>query len=520
MAPATKSQLIAELATLRTRLAELEAKLAHQLSSEGMLSQRARAERQRIEDALKVSEMRYRRLFETAKDGILVLDVDTGQITDANPFLEEMLGYSHAELLGKRLWEIGPFRDVAASQDAFRELQQQEYIRYDNLPLETKGHEQRQVEFVSNLYVVDGQQVIQCIIRDVTARQRAETDLRNANDELSALVAALQERDRDMQSLNRLHDLLQTCTVPEEAYQVITLIGSELFAGQSGCLAIFHASDQHLETVARWGATSPVPSVFSLDDCWAMRRGQLHEVVDPATGLLCHHFVRRPERGSLCVPLIVQDETLGLLCLMHGRTGNEGHPASRRQLALTVGEAIKLSLANLRLRTKLRDQAIHDSLTGLFNRRYLEESLPRELHRAQRENIPLCVVMLDLDHFKQFNDRLGHAAGDALLRAVGQVLREKLRQSDISCRYGGEEFALVLPDSSPEAAQQRVEEIRLLVRGLDLQDDGHRLGTVTLSAGIAAARDDRSNARDLLRAADKALYAAKQAGRDRVVVDP
>jgi diguanylate cyclase (GGDEF)-like protein/PAS domain S-box-containing protein len=470
--------------------------------------------------AKKASEVHYRRLFENAKDGILVLDANTGQITDANPVLEEMLGYSHAELLGKRLWEIGPFRDIAASQDAFRELQRREYIRYDNLPLETKGHEQRQVEFVSNLYLANGQRVIQCIIRDVTARQRAEADLRNANDELSALVTALRERDREMQLLNRMHDLLQACTVPEEAYPVIARIGGELFAEQSGYLAIDHACEQHLETVARWGAEPSVPSVFSLDDCWAMRHGQLHEVGDPATGLLCHHFVGRSGSGYVCVPLMVQGEALGLLCLLPGRTGNEGDPVRRRQLAVTVGEAIKLSLANLRLRTKLRDQALHDSLTGLFNRRYLEESLPRELHRAQRENIPLCVVMLDLDHFKQFNDRLGHAAGDALLRAVGQVLREKLRQSDISCRYGGEEFALVLPDSSPEAAQQRVEEIRLLVRGLDLQYGGHRLGTVTLSAGIAAARDDRSNARDLLRAADKALYAAKQAGRDRVVVDP
>jgi diguanylate cyclase (GGDEF)-like protein len=234
--------------------------------------------------------------------------------------------------------------------------------------------------------------------------------------------------------------------------------------------------------------------------------------------VLCRHFIRRPGSGYLCVPLIVQGDALGLLCLMHDRAGQGGRQGSRQQLASTVGEAIKLSLANLRLRAQLRGQAIHDSLTGLFNRRYLEESLPRELHRARRENIPLCVVMLDLDHFKRFNDRFGHAAGDALLRALGQVLREKLRQSDIACRYGGEEFALVLPDSSPEAAQQRVEEIRLLVRKLDIRYGDQSLGPVTLSAGIAAAGDDRSDARDLLRASDEALYAAKQAGRDCIVV--
>jgi PAS domain S-box-containing protein len=130
-------------------------------------------ERKQIEDALKASEVRYRRLFETAKDGILILDADTGQVTDANPFLENMLGYSHAELLGKTLWEIGPFRDIAASQSAFRQLQSNEYIRYENLPLETQEQQRRQVEFVSNVYLVDGHRVIQCNIRDITARKHA-----------------------------------------------------------------------------------------------------------------------------------------------------------------------------------------------------------------------------------------------------------------------------------------------------------------------------------------------------------
>src|SRR6185503_4732694 len=118
--------------------------------------------RKRIEDQLVASEVRYRRLFEAAKDGILILAADTGKITDANPYLETMLGYRHAELLGKALWEIGPFKDVVASRDAFRQLQVKEYVRYDNLPLETKDHERKQVEFVSNVYMVDGEKVIQC----------------------------------------------------------------------------------------------------------------------------------------------------------------------------------------------------------------------------------------------------------------------------------------------------------------------------------------------------------------------
>ena len=159
------------------------------------------AERKRIEDALKASEIRYRRLFETAKDGILILDADTGRITDANPFLQEMLGYSHDELLGKRLWEIGPFKDIAASRGAFRKLQRKEYIRYDNLPLETKGRQHRHVEFVSNVYQENGTKVIQCNIRDITLRHQAEEALANASKELEKRV---EERTAELLTANKL----------------------------------------------------------------------------------------------------------------------------------------------------------------------------------------------------------------------------------------------------------------------------------------------------------------------------
>ncbi|MFA6148172.1 MAG: PAS domain-containing sensor histidine kinase [bacterium] len=198
----TKSRLIKENATLRARLTELEYKLADRSSVEGgKLPQGGITDRRRIEDALKASEVRYRRLFETAKDGILILDADTGRISDANPFLQEMLGYSHDELLGKMLWEIGTFRDIAASRNAFRKLQRKEYIRYDNLPLETKGRRHRHVEFVSNVYRENGTRVIQCNIRDITARHQAEVALANASNELEQRV---EERTSELLTANRL----------------------------------------------------------------------------------------------------------------------------------------------------------------------------------------------------------------------------------------------------------------------------------------------------------------------------
>ena len=202
MPPESKSHFMAENAALRARLAEMEDKFANRPSGKGKeLPESDITERKRIEDALKVSEVRYRRLFETAKDGILILDADTGRITDANPFLQDLLGYSHAELLGKMLWEIGPFRDIAASRGAFRKLQRKEYIRYENLPLETKGRRHRQVEFVSNVYRVNGTKVIQCNIRDITARHQVEEALANASIELEKRV---EERTAELLTANKL----------------------------------------------------------------------------------------------------------------------------------------------------------------------------------------------------------------------------------------------------------------------------------------------------------------------------
>jgi PAS domain S-box-containing protein len=202
--PKPKSRLIEENAILRARLAELEDRFARLPSArEGVvdLSESAIAERKRIEEALKVSEIRYRRLFETAKDGILILDADTGRITDANPYLQELLGYSLEELLGKLLWEIGPFKDTAASRGAFRRLQRKEYIRYDNLPLETKGRHRKHVEFVSNVYRENGRRVIQCNIRDITPRHNVEEALANASKEMEKRI---EERTAELVTANRL----------------------------------------------------------------------------------------------------------------------------------------------------------------------------------------------------------------------------------------------------------------------------------------------------------------------------
>jgi diguanylate cyclase (GGDEF)-like protein/PAS domain S-box-containing protein len=471
--------------------------------------------------ALATSELRYRRLFEAAKDGILILDADTGEIAEANPFMQALLGYSRSELLGKTLWEIGPLKDVCASQEAFRQLQVTEYVRYDNLPLESKDHKRRHVEFVSNVYLVDGKKVIQCNIRDVTERKCANDVIRKVNQDLKSLVAELRRRDREMHLLSEMNELLQCCKAEEEAFQAIGQELGRLFVGQSGSLSVLRVGEQLLEPVACWGPEQPVASGFSLEDCWALRKGQPHEVTGPESTVRCRHFVSFPTSGCLCVPLTVQGETLGMMCLLGGSRWRGNSKAWRLEVAVSAGEMIKRVLSNLRLQEKLGEQANRDPLSGLFNRRYLDDSLSRELSLAQRRGSPLSVAILDIDHFKRFNDTFGHEAGDLVLCDLAQLLVHNLRTSDIACRLGGEEFALVMPDSSLADTRLRVEQICGLAKRLGIVHNGQLLGKVTLSAGIAGSPEHAASAPELLRAADVALYAAKEAGRDQVILfDP
>ena len=459
-------------------------------------------------------------LVESFPSAILVIDHD-GRIIQMNAQVEAMFGYRPKELQDQPLDVLIPERlrdrhlgDVAGySVDP--------HTRPMGIGLELSARRKDGTEFPVDIMlspINSGKdRMVMAVIRDITEPKRTAEGVRKTNDELMALVTELQRRDREMQSLISMDDLLQSCTSQEDAYKVIGFAAGELFEGQTGCLAVLQASSRHLEMVARWGAAPLGEPIFSLDDCWALRRGQLHEVANAETGLLCRHFVSQPNTRYLCVPLTVQGEILGLFCLAGAPAHTSDHQIGQLQLAVTVSESIKLSLSNLKLREKLRAEAIHDPLTGLFNRRYLEEMLVRELHRARRRNSPLCLTMLDLDNFKRFNDSHGHDAGDALLRELGRLMRAKLRKSDILCRYGGEEFVIVLPDSSVVDAEQRIDQIRAQLKEVQIQHGGEFLAAPTLSAGIAQADEHNFDPGELLRAADKALYSAKNAGRDRVI---
>ncbi len=302
-----------------------------------------------LELSLRDSEIRYRRLFEAAQDGILILDANTGAITDVNPFMIKLLGYSREEFLLKKLWEVGSFIDIEASQNAFQALQKDAYIRYEDMPLKTKDGHLIEVEFVSNIYWANGERVIQCNIRDITERVQAQN-------------------------------------------------------------------------------------------------------------------------------------------------------------ALLKSEA------------SLREESVRDHLTGLFNRRYMEETLKRELLRASRKRLSLGIIMLDVDNLKQCNDTWGHAAGDVILKGLGGVLHGNFRGEDVPCRYGGDEFIIILPDASRVATCERAESLCEFVRQFHFKFEDQPLDMITLSVGVAVFPEHGSASDAIFRAVDNALYRAKHAGRNQVVI--
>jgi diguanylate cyclase (GGDEF)-like protein len=231
-------------------------------------------------------------------------------------------------------------------------------------------------------------------------------------------------------------------------------------------------------------------------------------------GLFCRHVSQPAECSYLDVPMMASGEAMGVLYIE--RAGENGFHQGAQDLAKTVAEHLALSLSNLRLRETLRAQSIRDSLTGLFNRRYMEESLDRELHRADRRKAPVGIIMLDIDHFKDFNDTYGHDAGDLILRELGTLLQRGIRKEDIACRLGGEEFILILPDAPLEVTRQRAERIREEVQALHIVYLHQTLGLVTVSLGVAVFPENSTTAEGILRKVDEAMYRAKRQGRNCV----
>ena len=364
------------------------------------------------------------------------------------------------------------------------------------------------------------------ISRDITQRKEIEQALQESNRQLQATVLELERRNSENAALGKLGDMLQMCKSAQESNGVLAQFVDKLFPDTSGNLYLLNFGNNLLEAVVTWGEAGPAGDpVIGKDDCWALRRGQLHVVEDAHSRLDCQHVIGLPRGAYLCAPIMGQGEVLGMLHVQFAVEEPDLPAAVRQRLrdsrqawALTVSEHLALALANLKLRETLRTQAVRDSLTGLYNRRYMEQTLEREVLRASRNRRTVGVIMLDLDHFKRFNDTFGHEAGDMLLRVLGDFLVNHVRAEDIACRYGGEEFVVILPEASLSMTRSRAEELWRGVRNLSVNFHGELLRAVTASVGVAAFPEHGTTLADLLRAADTALFSAKHLGRDRVAM--
>ena len=341
--------------------------------------------------------------------------------------------------------------------------------------------------------------------------------LRTANAQLADALAETQRVGESMQKLGQFNEMLQSCHSLDEVREGIRSAMTGLLPDLGGHLALINPSQNLTAVGAHWGRHGLiVESIFPPEDCWALRRGHAYPQAGIASAFTCKHVhwpnPDMPEAAYLCVPLAAQGEMIGVLTF----DGERPPTPSERRVALAASEQLALALANLRLQDTLRTQSIRDPLTGLFNRRYLEVSLERELLRAARRALPLSVLMLDVDDFKRFNDTHGHEAGDTLLSRFAEVLKRTTRPEDIACRYGGEEFTVVMQEADEKIAVHRAEQVRMAIAEMSVEHRREQLPHVTVSIGYAVYPRDGSTQEDLLRRADAGLYLAKRSGRNRV----
>jgi diguanylate cyclase (GGDEF)-like protein len=307
-------------------------------------------------------------------------------------------------------------------------------------------------------------------------------------------------------------DMLQSAAGRDDTNEVLRTTSARLLPGFSGALYVFNNSRDRLDLSTSWGDLSKgIADHIGPTSCWALKCGKPHLNHVDEGALRCNHA--EPGQTTLEIPMAARGQLYGLLTI-----ASEGVDAVRRldqirPIAIALGDAMSLALSSIDLRERLRNLALRDSLTSLYNRRFLEEMLERLCADAERRKAPISAIMMDVDHFKKLNDQHGHAAGDAVLREVAAAILSCLRSVDVVCRYGGEEFAVLLPDCSLAIAAAKAEQIRSRVSERTTAGGA----AVTISLGVASIPETCGGLAELLPAADAALYEAKQQGRDRVV---
>ncbi len=434
-----------------------------------------------------------------------------------NQRFEQLFGYSRQQLPTlETLWPAS--HDMANEntiQGTLRELfMKPAEGRNEPSAIETaitcRDGSTRHIECLATTF--DGKYMVIC--NDLTESRRTQDELILTNEKLKAWIYELELNNKRMHLLHQMGDDLQACRNINDAYAVIRRLVPLLFPKTTGALYDLDASGRFLKTVASWGRRSANEGLIAEEACLALRNGGIFRGSPSIADCSCSHMGSSRAVDFLCVPMLDAGEPQGLLHL--NLQQSKEYEKGAQELALVVTEHLTLSLSNLKLREMLHMQAVRDPLTGLFNRRYMEESLEREFHRADRKQSPVSIMMLDIDHFKRFNDNHGHDAGDALLKSFGAILQNLVRKEDIACRFGGEEFILILPDTTLEIAANRAEHFRKELKCTSFKHQNQGIGTVTVSLGVATYPDHGPNTEAVIRKADEALYRAKNLGRNRV----
>lgn len=504
---------------------------------------------------LRESEIRYDLALEATTDGIWEVNLKTRVIT-GSPKVKELLGYADADVPDTR---VG-FEDLVHPDDRQSTVDSLDnHVKYgaplvDEFRIRAKdgsyrwmtrrgkslrGDDGKVIKIVGSISDITArksaelkvqqlnreleQRVLQrttALTREIAGHQATQRRLEEANRELRISLDRVQQQTREMELLHEMSELLQGANTADEFNKIISHAMQQLFNAKAGALYSIRSSRDLVEATITWGQIDQSDTVFHPDDCWALKLSKLHFVANRNEDVACRHVAGEDTAGYVCVPLIAQGEVQGLIHLR--ATSEVAKESLRTKLPLinTVSEYLGLALGNFRLQQTLRYQSVRDPLTGLFNRRYLEESIAREVARVARDDQVLGIVMFDLDHFKRVNDHYGHDMGDAVLRQLGDLLLHHVREEDIACRYGGEEFTVILPGADTEVSRQRAEELRRLIEAMKVQWSGQVIGNLSVSLGVACFPNHGETWQEVLKAADKALYLAKQTGRKRVVVAP
>jgi diguanylate cyclase (GGDEF)-like protein len=373
--------------------------------------------------------------------------------------------------------------------------------------------------------------LVQAIAKLETATAQTEA-LQAESQLLKSQISDLERENHQIQLLYRLGIELQSSSTFEKVYEAIAPLLPQLFPDCAG--NIFMGLETHwniAQSVLAWGEQQPstLQEIY-LDHCQALvsnqTLGQVHSSTDISKignaanigeyCLCCHQEKLLQEQKLLCFPLNIGDNIIGVLHLYP--TSQTPWYEERSLFVEKVVNQLTIAFINLKLLHTFKLKSIRDPLTGLFNRRYFEEILERLLNRGEQGNYEVSLIVLDIDHFKRINDTFGHLAGDAVLRDVGVFLKGSVRPTDIVCRYGGEEFAIILPACPIEIAKQRAEKLRRGIQYLGMEYQGKNLGNITISGGVAVFPQRASTLTELVNAADMALYQAKVKGRDRICV--